>query len=309
VRLAAVALAAVLLAGCGGNDSGAGPSGTSTDPTTTAAAPTAPPVDEAELKRLKALTRLALRAQEAAAKLNAAGGLIPPRDEPVLGADISWPQCPPGMGIPYKESSGQPMPRADAEYVVIGLTNGPGFHANPCLADQVAYAHEHGLLVAAYSVISWPDEAAQAQYGGLQEAGRAQAQFNLQSMRAAGLDSPIIWLDVEQVPHYEWSTSTAANAEVVLGAARGYADAGYRVGVYSTPAIWAGIVGDLSLGVPEWRAAGQTSQEEALSRCGNDWRIQGGVAVLAQWVEDGRDRNITCPGTEARLGEWFTTFG
>ena len=73
------------------------------------------------------------------------------------------------------------MPRADAEYVVIGLTNGPGFHANPCLADQVAYAREHGLLVAAYSVISWPDEAAQAQYGGLQEAGHAQARVQPRS--------------------------------------------------------------------------------------------------------------------------------
>jgi hypothetical protein len=282
VRLAALAVAAMLLAGCGGTDSadGGGDDPSST-PAATAAAPTAPPVDEAELKRLKALTKLALRAQEAAAKLNAAGGSVPPREGPVLGADISWPQCPPGMGIPYKETSGQPMPRADAEYVVIGLTNGPGFHANPCLADQVAYAKEHELLVAAYS------------------------EFNLQSMQAAGLDSPIIWLDIEQVPHYEWSTSTAANAEVVLGAAKGYADAGYVVGVYSTPAIWSGIVGDLSLGVPEWRAAGQTSQEEALSRCGPDWLIQGGAAVLAQWVEDSRDRNITCPGTEARLGEYF----
>ncbi len=155
-------------------------------------------------------------------------------------------------------------------------------------------------------MISWPDEAAQKQYGGLEEAGHAQAQFNLQSMKAAGLDSPIIWLDVEQVPHYEWSTSTSANAEVVLGAAKGYADAGYRVGVYSTPAIWAGLVGDLSLGVPEWRAAGQTSREEALSRCGNDWLIQGGVGVLAQWVEESRDRNITCPGTETELGQYFT---
>jgi hypothetical protein len=78
------------------------------------------------------------------------------------------------------------------------------------------------------------------------------------------------------------------------------------VGVYSTPAIWTGLVGDLSLGVPEWRAAGQTSQQEALSRCGDDWRIQGGDAVLAQWVEEARDRNITCPGAEARLGEYFT---
>ena len=220
MRLVALALAAVLLAGCGGSDS-AGSDEPSGGPATAGAAPTAPPVDEAELEQLKELTQLAIKAQEAASELNAAGGLIPARDGAVLGADISWPQCPPGMGIPFKETSGQPMPRDDAEYVVIGLTNGPGFHANPCLADQVAYAKERELLVAAYSVISWPDEAAQAKYGGLQEAGAAQAQFNLQSMKAAGLDSPIIWLDIEQVPHYEWSTSTAANAEVVLGAARG----------------------------------------------------------------------------------------
>jgi hypothetical protein len=312
VRPAALALSALaalsplLLAGCGANGA-AGGDDPSAVPKASASAPTAPPVDPAELEQLKELTQLAIKAQEAASELNAAGGLVPAEDGPVLGADISWPQCPPGMGIKYKESSGQPMPTSEARYLIIGLTNGPGFHANPCLADQVAYAKERGLLVAAYSVISWPDEAAQAQYGGLQEAGTAQAQFNLQSMRAAGLDSPIIWLDVEQVPHYEWSTSTAANAEVVLGAAKGYADAGYRVGVYSTPAIWAGLVGDLSLGVPEWRAAGQTSKEEALSRCGNDWLIQGGIGALAQWVEDGRDRNITCPGTEDVLGDYFRT--
>ena len=57
--------------------------------------------------------------------------------------------------------------------------------------------------------------------------------------------------------------------------------------------------------MPEWRAAGQTSQEEALSRCGSDWLIQGGIGALAQWVEDGRDRNITCPGAETELGEYF----
>ena len=197
------------------------------------------------------------------------------------------------------------MPRDDAEYVVIGLTNGPGFHANPCLADQVAYAKERGLLVAAYSVISWPDEAAQAEYGGLEEAGHAQAEFNLQSMKAAGLDSPIIWLDVEQVPHYEWSTSTAANAEVVLGAAKGYAEAGYRIGVYSTPAIWAGIVGDLSLGVPEWRAAGQTSQEEALSRCGNDWLIQGGDR--RRWRSGSRTAGTATSPARAPRATWAST--
>jgi hypothetical protein len=210
------------------------------------------------------------------------------------------------MGIPHKISTGAPMPADDAAYVVIGLTNGPGFHANPCLADQVAWAKQRHLMVAAYSVISWPDDAAQQQYGGLRDAGYAQAQFNVQSMKAAGLDSPIVWLDIESVPFYDWPADTAANAEVVLGAAQGYADAGYRVGVYSTPHLWASVVGDLSLGLPEWRAAGQTSQAEALRRCGSDWLIQGGVAALAQWVEDGRDVDITCPGAETMLGDYFT---
>ena len=64
-------------------------------------------------------------------------------------------------------------------------------------------------------------------------------------------------------------------------------------------------MGDLSLGVPEWRAAGQTSRAEAESRCGRDWVIQGGEAVLGQWVEDSRDKNVTCPGAERDLGEFF----
>jgi hypothetical protein len=65
------------------------------------------------------------------------------------------------------------------------------------------------------------------------------------------------------------------------------------------------VVGDFALGVPEWRAAGQTSIEEARRRCGDDWVIQGGPAVLGQWVEDNRDRNVTCPGISADLGRWF----
>ena len=305
---AALAAATVLLAGCGGDADPSGAAdrptgaGSSSGPTANPSA-TLDPAVERQAQRFAALAELAAAAQEQADLLDP----VPPREGPVLGADISWPQCPPGMGIPHKISSGQPMPREDAEYVVIGLTNGPGFHTNPCLADQVAWARGRGLLVAAYSVISWPDDAAQQQYGGLQGAGHAQAEFNIAAMQAAGLESPIVWLDVESVPFYDWSTDVSANAEVVLGAAQGYVDAGYRVGVYSTPAIWAGIVGNLALGVPEWRAAGQTSRDEAESRCGPDWSIQGGDAVLAQWVEESRDRNVTCPGAETALGGYFAT--
>ena len=165
-RLGVTALLVVALTACtseegpppeAGETSAAPASSPSSSPSETVL-PTAPPVDEAELQRQEELVQLAAAAQEQAAILNAQEDAVPPRDEPVIGADISWPQCPPGMGIEHKETSGQPMPTAEAEYVVIGLTNGPGFHANPCLADQVAWVRERGLLMAAYSVISWPDE-------------------------------------------------------------------------------------------------------------------------------------------------------
>lgn len=242
---------------------------------------------------------------------------VPPRAGPVLGADISWPQCPKGMGIPEKRTLGLPMPLPEAEYVVIGLTNGPGFTPNPCLADQVSWVAERELLGSAYAVVSYPDDAdldehgddgpfdGDTRLGALQNVGYQQAEYSIDAMEEAGLETPAVWLDVEPVAHFEWSGDLEANAAVVRGAARGYTDAGYRIGVYSTPYLWEGIVGDLSLGVPEWRAAGQTSRAEALSRCGDDWSIQGGAAVLGQWVADQRDHNVTCPGAAAELGRWF----
>ena len=141
--------------------------------------------------------------------------------------------------------------------------------------------------------------------GALRNTGYQQARYNATSMLLTGLETPIVWIDVEPVPDFPWSTDPAANAAVVEGLARGYREAGYRIGVYSTPYLWEQVVGDFALGVPEWRAAGQTSMAEALNRCGDDWLIQGGRAVLGQWVEDSRDRNVTCPGVSADLGRWF----
>jgi hypothetical protein len=228
-----------------------------------------------------------------------------PRDPgAVLGGDISWPQCPKGLGIPEKRSEGLPLPDSSARFVVIGLTNGPGFVANPCLQSQLAWARGQHLLVSAYSVISGPTRFSPDGVTG-EELGRRQAQFNVASMKRAGFQTPIVWLDVESVPHFDWSSDKQANAAVVRGAAKGYTDAGYTVGVYSTPYLYDSVVGDLEMHVPEWRAAGQTSRAEALNRCGKDWVIQGGTGVLGQWVEDQRDRNVTCPGASMELPRWF----
>ncbi len=245
-------------------------------------------------------------------------GTIEPRNEPVQGADISWPQCPEGMGIPEKQGKGLPMPVDEAEFVVFGLTNGPGFTPNPCLADQVAWAEERELMTSAYAVASYPDDETLRTYewdgpysgdslkGQLRNVGYQQARYNIGTMVDAGLQSPVVWIDVEPVPFFEWSANPAANAAVVEGQARAYTDAGYAIGIYSTPYLWETVVGDFSLGgVPEWRAAGETSREEALSRCGEDWSIQGGTAILGQWVADNRDHNVTCPGIALDLGLWF----
>ncbi|MBF4162218.1 glycoside hydrolase family 25 domain-containing protein [Nocardioides acrostichi] len=246
---------------------------------------------------------------------------IPARDgAPVLGSDFSWPQCPKGMGIPQKRSMGLPGPLPAAEYAVIGLTNGPGFFPNPCLADQAALASSQGLMTAAYAVVSYPDSDTLSRFGddgpfdggdrlgALKNVGYQQALYNVRSMRAAGLASPIVWIDVEPVKFFEWSGDEAANAAVVEGTRRGYTDLGYEVGVYSTPYLYSQIVGGFAMRVPEWRAAGPTSRAAALSKCSGE-SIQGGVPVMGQWVEQGRDQNLTCPGISRDLGRYFAPPG
>ncbi|MET0953639.1 MAG: hypothetical protein ABWX57_10140 [Aeromicrobium sp.] len=299
-----------VVVGCGG---AAGPSRPSAaEPSSAPTSATAPELRD----------DLAEAAEEEAS--GAPRGPRPPRPVfggPVLGGDLGWPQCPRGMGIPERRTLGAPMPLKEARYVVVGLTNGPGFSANPCLADQVDWARRHRLLTAAYAVASHPDAGTVARYGtdgpfdastrlgALANTGYQQARFNVASMVDAGLRSPIVWIDVEPVPDFEWSADPVANAAVVRGAARGYVDAGYRIGVYSTPHLWAQIVDDLALGVPEWRAAGETSRAEAARRCGQEWAIQGGDPVLAQWLENARDHNVTCPGVHRQLTRWFHSYG
>ena len=165
-------------------------------------------------------------------------------------------------------------------------------------------------MAAAYAVNSYPDDATLARYGSegpydgstrlgaLKNVGYQQAMFNLARCRRPGCSRRSIWLDVEPVPIFEWSADQEANAAVVEGAARGYTDAGFQIGAYSTPVLWETVVGDFTLGgIPEWRAAGADLPG------GGAQPVRAGLVasraatgVIGQWVEDNRDRNITCPG-------------
>lgn len=234
------------------------------------------------------------------------------------GNDVSWPQCPKGLGIPSRPTEGKAMPPASSKFIVIGLTNGPGFYPNPCLRTQTDWAKSHHVYTAAYSMTTYPTSAQVVTYGSagpykgttfitkLANTGYAQAKFNVRSMRAAGLVSPIVWVDVESYRVAPWSKNKVANKAVVDGVLRGYRAAGLRVGVYSTPYLWNTVVGTARYGLPEWRTAGPRSKAVAQTRCVGP-SFQGGRAVLAQWTTFAMDYDLTCPGfsTPSALATYF----
>ena len=74
--------------------------------------------------------------------------------------------------------------------------------------------------------------------------------------QAAGVNTAVAWwLDVEGTGQY-WTSSTADNAQTVMGAiaalhnTEGVAD----VGIYASPGVWNSIVGDYQPSVPYWMA-------------------------------------------------------
>jgi hypothetical protein len=239
----------------------------------------------------------------------AAAAVAPTPGVRLTGGDISWPNCPKGMGIPSRRSPGNPLPLASAAFTVVGLTNGPGWVPNPCLAAHVAWAKSHTVWTAAYSMTTYPTAAQRSAYGvtgpwspstragRLRNAGYQQAMFNVTSMRTAGLAVPFVWVDVEPYPTHPWSRDVLANRQVVRGVVRAYQDQGYGVGFYSYDNGWRAVVGSWRKpGFPAWVPVGPVSNGLAVAsrRCAAP-SFSGGPVLLAQWVQDSRDRDVTCP--------------
>ncbi|TQJ50281.1 FG-GAP-like repeat-containing protein [Phycicoccus sp. SLBN-51] len=224
----------------------------------------------------------------------------------LLGNDVSWPQCDKAVG-----GLGLPMPPDTAAFAVIGLTKGLPFTENPCLADQVAWATQHGTPTHAYTIAAFPTTAQLGTYGTqgpwrattragqLSNAGYAEARFALQSLRAVPFTPPVVWVDVEPRPAQPWPSDTTAqrreNRYVVEGLMRGLRDAGVAYGVYSYAAGWQTITGSWWLpGVPVWATAGRLDYpDEALDRC-TQASFSGGRVFLSQWYDDVADYDRTC---------------
>ena len=237
-------------------------------------------------------------------------GVIPATASPaaaatLFGHDISWPQCPTAVG-----GGGLPLPPADTQFVIVGLTRGLPFTDNPCLQDQVNWTRANAKPAQAYTIAAFPTAAQLTQYGGqgpwssstragrLSNVGYAEATFAVAALRRVSFAAPVVWIDVEPRPAQPWPTGAVAlreNRTVLEGLMRGLHDVGIPYGLYSYTNGWAEITGSLRLpGVPVWATAGRLDYpQEAQDRCGQP-SFSGGHVLLSQWYDDTRDYDLTC---------------
>jgi len=227
---------------------------------------------------------------------------------PPPGQDVSWPQCSTAHG-----GYALPMPPASAPFVVVGLTAGRGFTANPCAASQAAWARRAGVPTAAYLVPSYPTRAEKRTYGGRGNVvsvalavGRAQARHALAVLHASGLHTRVVWIDVEQVTRHPWSSNPDANLAVVRGVAAQLRRAGVTPGLYTNSSSWATIVDDARLRLPEWRTVGPRPRATAQRAC-SAAPLNGGQVVLVQFWTSHADYDLACPALDARAARlrWF----
>jgi hypothetical protein len=222
------------------------------------------------------------------------------------GADISWPNCPKGMGIPSRRSTGEPMPARSARFVIVGVTNGPGFHPNPCLTSQLRWVHRHHRRLGGYAMTTYPRLKQVRRYGHsgpfgtgsrravLRNTGYAEALFNVRVMAQTGFQVPMIWVDVEPYPASPWSRNKLANRAVVTGVIRGYRDSGLPIGIYTNRNGWPAVVGAWHLsGYPTWATAGFSRPRHARAMCTTG--PSGGPTWLVQWWRGHRDHDLVCP--------------
>ncbi len=231
----------------------------------------------------------------------------------VNGGDVSWPNCPKGMGIPSRPALGLPMPTRSARFVVLGATNGPAFTRNPCLASQARWVKARHLWVSAYAVIHYPSSAELRQYGGtgsitrrLARVGAAEARHAMATLKRAGVPRRMVWVDVETVGGRPWSSRPTYNNAVLSGVLAQYRAYGVRTGVYSYAYAWKKITGGRASTLPTWVPSGTNSRTKALARC-SQRSFSGGRVLMGQWSDGTRDYDVTCRGVARSMRTWFTS--
>jgi hypothetical protein len=188
-----------------------------------------------------------------------------------FGYDISNFQCQGGL---------PPAPHTIGVVEVEGQSFGS---TNACLSQEAAWA-AGGLNLYAFltygSAGSSPDGAcASTADPGTCNYGFLVAQDAFTKARAAGVNTSVAWwLDVESysLPGVaSWSASTGSNAALIQGAIDGLHSEGLNsVGIYASPGVWSGIVGNYQPPVPYWAADWQV---DPATTCQNVKSLFGGL--------------------------------
>ncbi|MGH2609092.1 MAG: hypothetical protein ACRDHF_08380 [Tepidiformaceae bacterium] len=225
----------------------------------------------------------AARAQEPPSSTTAA---------PLVGYDISWPQC------------DGPYPRNYASIGIIGINGGKPFTENRCLASQWDWLGQYSQRDAVYINLDYFRTVTVHQLWGpagfctlddlscrTYNHGWNSARDALVRAKKAGVKTDEWWLDVETMNH--WSDSKGLNERVIAGAIEYLQSKQLNVGIYSTPYQWGVIAGGYMPGLPVW-TAGAENFLEAVSRCNNPkYEFGGGKVALVQYVQT-YDTNVIC---------------
>jgi hypothetical protein len=196
---------------------------------------------------------------------------------PVVGADISFPQC------------RRTLPATGA-FGIVGVNNGRPYTANPCLVEEYRWALSSGI-VEFYLNTANPGVALGDAYGYGFDAAR-DAYSTATSHVSAGPGHQW-WLDVETAN--SWSPDKGANTAVIAGTIAFLRGRGLAVGIYSTRYQWGVITGGASIpGVPNW-VPGAQSAAAAPSFCAASRSFSGGPVVMAQYTTQ-FDYDYLCPG-------------
>jgi hypothetical protein len=148
-------------------------------------------------------------------------------------------------------------PTTDHAIGIVQVDGASSGATNPCLAQEAAWA---GGGLNLYTFLNYEASSTSEPSCNGDQACNAGYQAGIHAYNdavAAGVNASVPWwLDVETNSISAWSPSTQENANYVQGAlnalheTEGVAD----VGIYASPGVWSGIVGNYQPDVPYWMA-------------------------------------------------------
>jgi hypothetical protein len=220
------------------------------------------------------------------------------------GTDVSWPNC--SATLP-----------TSTQFAIVGVTGGRAFTSNACFAAEWTWATSNAGVQSLYMNLNAP-VGSTSSYATLgpkvckhndkiclsYDYGWQAAKSAFEQAQAAGASAGTWWLDVET--SNSWTSSTAANAQVIQGAVdylgagtTAVSGQGLAVGVYSTNAMYARIAGSYhpangQATVPTWYATVATSSAGAASYCTSKYAFTGGPVWLVQYASGGLDADYAC---------------